>query len=542
MHLSAADPLQVAAYVRVSTDHEDQLHSLAAQRVFFENYISQQPLWKNAGIFADEGLSGTSTKRRPEFNHMLSLARAGKIDLILTKEVSRFARNTVDTLSVTRELKSLGVGVIFLNDNIDTRDNDGEFRLTIMASVAQEESRKISERTRWGQAQAMKRGVVFGNNSIFGYQLKDGILVVDPTQAEVVKLVYHKFLVEHKGTYVIAKELTKAGIFPPLRPGQAWSSTAILRILRNEKYTGTLLQKKYYTTDYLSHKKVLNDGTEPQLLLKDHHEAIVSQETFDAAQSELKRRHDLTKDKHCFSNRYWFSGKVRCGCCGSSFRARVEHRPSGQIYRWFACYGKTQKKTTCSMRGFNGQWLELCAKHVLSQLSLDHESIVAELLSDLRKLRQEESPVPDQQASIAQAIQRQQARRDRALEAYLDGTISKEDWQRQAARSETELKRLETQRSEAEQLQAVVQTSAARYREIQGLIEEELNGGPNVLDEVIERVVVEEDAFLFYIQDLPIYFRLTVESTGSGLSYTSSVTSCTPLPRETNAETGDQDL
>ena len=116
--------------------------------MFFENYISQQPLWKNAGIFADEGLSGTSTKRRPEFNHMLSLARAGKIDLILTKEVSRFARNTVDTLSVTRELKSLGVGVIFLNDNIDTRDNDGEFRLTIMASVAQEESRKISERTR----------------------------------------------------------------------------------------------------------------------------------------------------------------------------------------------------------------------------------------------------------------------------------------------------------------------------------------------------------------------------------------------------------
>ena len=194
------------------------------------------------------------------------------------------------------------------------------------------------------------------------------------------------------------------------------------------------------------------------------------------------------------------------------------------------------------MRGFNGQWLELCAKHVLSQLSLDHESIVAELLSDLRKLRQEESPVPDQGASIAQAIQRQQARRDRALEAYLDGTISKEDWQRQAARSEAELKRLEAQRSEAERLQAVVQTSAARYQEIQGLIEEELKGGPNVLDEVIERVVVEEDAFLFYIQDLPIYFRLTVESTGSGLSYTSSVTSCTLLPRETNAETGDQDL
>ena len=542
MRSSKADPLQVAAYARVSTDHEDQRHSLAAQRAFFEHFIAKCDAWKNAGIFADEGLSGTSTVHRSEFNRMLSLARAGQIDLILTKEVSRFARNTVDVLSITRELKSLGVGVIFLNDSIDTRADDGELRLSIMASVAQEESRKISERTCWGQEQAMKRGIVFGNHKLLGYRLNEGVLTMDPEQAEIVRLVYHKFLVERKGTHVIARELTESGISPPLRPGQAWSSTAILRILRNEKYTGTLLQKKYYTADHLSHQKLVNNDVKSQILLKDHHEAIISQETFDEAQSELNRRHRFAKDKSCFSNRYWYSGKVRCACCGSTFRTKVERRPSGQVYRWFVCNGKARKKTGCTMRGFNGQWLELCAKHVLAQLSLDRESIVAELLSDLRKLRQGERTVPDQQTGIAQAIQRQQARRDRALEAYLDGTISKEDWQRQAARSEAELKRLEAQRSEAERLQAVVQTSAARYQEIQGLIEEELKGGPNVLDEVIERVVVEEDAFLFYIQDLPIYFRLTVESTGSGLSYTSSVTSCTPLPRETNTETGDQDL
>lgn len=229
------DRLRVAAYCRVSTDKEDQLHSLAAQRTYFTQYIQAQPGWVAAGIFADEGLSGTSVSHRPQFHRMLQQAEAGQIDLILTKEVSRFARNTVDTLRITRDLKARGVGVLFLNDNIDTRDNDGEFRLTIMASVAQEESRKISQRTRWGQAQAMKRGVVFGNDSLFGYLLSGGRLTVIPEQAAIVRGIYHKFLEERKGTYVIARELTEAGIDPPLHPGHPWSSTAVLRILRNEK-------------------------------------------------------------------------------------------------------------------------------------------------------------------------------------------------------------------------------------------------------------------------------------------------------------------
>ena len=180
--------LRVAAYCRVSTDKEDQRNSLEAQRRFFLTYIRDHP--------ADEGLSGTSIRRRAQFSQLLRRALEGEVDLILTKEVSRFARNTVDALQVTRQLKAKGVGVLFLNDNIDTRDNDGEFRLTIMASVAQAESRKISARTRWGQLQAMKRGVVFGNNSIYGYTLSSGQLTVDPGQAEVVRLVYRKFMEE----------------------------------------------------------------------------------------------------------------------------------------------------------------------------------------------------------------------------------------------------------------------------------------------------------------------------------------------------------
>ena len=320
-------PLRVAAYCRVSTDKEDQRSSLAAQQAYFAQYIQGHQDWAPAGVFADEGLSGTSAARRPQFRRMVQLALAGEIDLIVTKEVSRFARNTVDTLALTRELKAQGVGVIFLNDGIDTRQEDGEFRLTIMASVAQEESRKISQRTRWGQAQAMKRGVVFGNDSLYGYTLSHGRLTVRPEQAEVVRAVYRKFLAEGKGTYVIARELTQAGIAPPLGPGGAWSSTAVLRLLRNEKYTGDLLQQKYLTTDHLTHKKIPNDGRQPQLLLRDHHEAIVSRADFLAVQEELARRSSLKKTsskaktqlgKYC--GKYVLSELLVCGECGSPYR------------------------------------------------------------------------------------------------------------------------------------------------------------------------------------------------------------------------------
>ena len=221
--------LRVAAYCRVSTDKEDQLHSLAAQQAYFEGYIARHG-WRCAGIFADEGLSGT-TLRRPRFAELLRLARSGAVDLILTKEVSRFARNTVDALQVTRRLREQGVGVIFLSDGIDTRDNDGEFRLTIMASVAQEESRKISERTRWGQLQAMRRGVAFGNDTVYGYALRGGALTIRPEQAEVVREVYRKCLEEGKGAHTIARELTEAGVAPPLRADGAWSAAMILRLL-----------------------------------------------------------------------------------------------------------------------------------------------------------------------------------------------------------------------------------------------------------------------------------------------------------------------
>lgn len=281
--------LRVAAYCRVSTLQEDQRNSLENQRRYFSEYISRQPDWELVEVYADEGLSGTSSDR-PAFRRMLAAAAEEKIDLILTKEVSRFARNTVDTLAYTRLLRRQGVGIVFIGDHIDTRQNDGEFRLTIMASVAQEESRKISERVKWGQQRSMERGVVFGCDNIYGFSLRGGELTVKPEQAAVVREVYRRFLMDGKGTYIIARELTAEGIPPPSGKGKSWSSTMVLRLLRGEKYCGDLLQRKSCTPDFLDHRKVKNEGQSPQVYLRDHHEAIVPRSMFEAVRRELDRR------------------------------------------------------------------------------------------------------------------------------------------------------------------------------------------------------------------------------------------------------------
>ena len=346
--MSGGEQLRVAAYCRVSTAQDDQLHSLEHQRRYFAEYISRRPDWVLVEIYADRGLSGT-TVHRPAFQRMIAAAQAGEIDLILTKEVSRFARNTVDALAHTRALRRIGVGVVFITDNIDTRQNDGEFRLTIMASVAQEESRKTSERVKWGQRRSMEQGVVFGCNNIYGFDLCGGRLTVKPEEAAVIRTVYHKFLHEGKGTYIIARELTGAGIPPPRARDKPWSSTMVLRLLRNEKYCGDLLQKKTCTPDFLDHRKVKNDGREEQVYLRGHHEAIVPREQFDAVQRELARRAPNGQKKR-HSARYWCSGKLVCGVCGSRFVPRQRIRADGSVYRFWACRAQVQHgRAGCTM-------------------------------------------------------------------------------------------------------------------------------------------------------------------------------------------------
>lgn len=278
---------RVAAYCRVSTDREDQANSFESQKRYFEEYIGRHNGWKKAKIYADEGLSGTSTKKRSAFNAMISDAREGMFDLILTKEVSRFARNTVDLLSYTRSLRAMNIGVVFMLDNIDTLAPDGELRLAIMASLAQEESRKTSERVKWGQKRQMERGVVFGRNML-GYDVRDGRLYINDEGAEIVRIIFGKYTYEKKSICAIARELGDAG-YKTLSGNERWSHTAVSRVLHNEKYAGDLVQQKTYTPDFLSHEKKYNHGEVETVMIQNHHEPIIPREVWNIAQARLKK-------------------------------------------------------------------------------------------------------------------------------------------------------------------------------------------------------------------------------------------------------------
>ena len=260
---------RVAAYCRVSTDKDDQKNSLENQKKYFNEYINRDPSWQLVKVYADEGISGTSTAKRVQFNKMIANALTGGIDLIVTKEVSRFARNTVDTLSHTRKLMAENVRVIFINDNIDTKDPDSEFRLTIMASVAQEESRKNSERTKWGMTRRMEDGKVTIRD-MFGYDVSDGRLTLNPEEAVVVRQIFHKYVYERKGLRKIAQELNESGALVSKRI-KRWTPSTLYRMLANEKYVGDLEFKKFVTPNYLDHKQVKNDGIEEKIYHIDSH-------------------------------------------------------------------------------------------------------------------------------------------------------------------------------------------------------------------------------------------------------------------------------
>ena len=321
-----------AAYCRVSTDQSDQANSFASQQRYFRDYIDRRPDLLLYDIYADEGITGTSTKKRTEFNRMMQDAREGRFQVILTKEVSRFSRNILDTIRYTRELKELGVGVLFLLDGIDSMRPDAELYLAIMASLAQEESRKTSARVVWGQTRQMEKGVVFGP-SLLGYDVKNGEISIKPQGAETVRLIFHKYALAGCSTVEIAADLTMRGI-PTHRGSTQWRPGTIVKILKNEKYVGDLVQKKTYTPDYLTHEKRRNSGQVPLVIIRDHHTPIVSRELWEQAQQRLSRNN---RRKSGSSQKHPLSGKIICASCGSFFVSRVKRRGDGTVVRSWRC-------------------------------------------------------------------------------------------------------------------------------------------------------------------------------------------------------------
>ncbi|WP_348621595.1 recombinase family protein [Paenibacillus polymyxa] len=382
---------KVAAYCRVSTDSVEQKESYTNQVNHYTKYIQNNLEWEMADIYADEGITGTSTKNRTHFNRMIQDARNGKLDLILVKSISRFARNTLDLLKYVRELKSLGVAVFFERENINTLDTTGEVLLTILSSLAQDESRNISENSRWGILRGFQNGKVFCNTTRFlGYDKDEhGELVINEPEAEIVRRIYEEYL-DGKSYQAIARGLMRDHI-KTVTGGDTWWDSSITLILTNEKYYGALLQQKTVTVDFLTHKRIKNKGQEQQYFIEDNHEPIVSKEIFEAVQKEKKRRAKLKGsvmgESKRYSSKYALSSKVYCGCCGAIFKRRTwnSNSPSKKVV-WQCKTYVNEGKVACDAKSVDEQVLHSAFVRLFNRMYENKERFMKTLKANIESV------------------------------------------------------------------------------------------------------------------------------------------------------------
>ena len=521
--------LRVAAYCRVSTDKDDQTNSLISQRRYFADYINRHEDWVLNDVYYDEGISGTQTKKRAGFNAMIEEAMQGGIDLILTKEVCRFARNTVDTLSYTRKLKDKGIGVVFTIDNIDTRDADGELRLTIMASIAQEESRKTSERVKWGQKRRMEQGVVFGRDML-GYTVQNGTLSVNEEEVPIVRAIFHKFTNEGKGTYVIARELLEEGM-RPMRV-KLWSNTIILRVLRNEKYVGDLCQKKTYTPNYLTHAKKYNRGNEEMVYLKDHHEPIIDRELWNRTQAELLRRSPSEDARSKHSNRYWCSGKLYCGLCGQRYVSRTKKLKNGTIYKAWRCYAAANhgarkvssfgEEIGCDNGSINEKALLTCMHYCICKLQANQKELKREIMQEIKEIKGVTEKKPDTKR-IQEKMDALVAKKRKAIDLMLDGLITKADLQGQTKWYEEQLTELSESLHTAGKQDKENAAELREYESYLSALDEIMTfdeSNESLYREILDKMVIYHDKTLeVWLKCVPFGMRLSVSSSGKNDDY-----------------------
>lgn len=399
---------KVAGYARVSTDHDDQFSSYEAQIDYYTNYIKGRDDWAFVEVYTDEGITGTSTKHREGFKQMIADALDGKIDLIVTKSVSRFARNTVDSLTTIRQLKEAGVEVYFEKENIWTFDGKGELLLTIMSSLAQEESRSISENCTWGQRKRFADGKVSVPFQRFlGYDRgPDGNLVVNREQAVIVKRIYSLFL-QGMTYHGIADTLTKDGI-PTPGGKKKWSISTVKSILSNEKYKGDALLQKSYTVDFLTKKTKVNEGEIPQYYVEDNHEAIVDPEVFEMVQREMAKR---GKGKKYHSGVHAFSTKIKCGECGSWYGSKVWHSNTKYRKTIWQCNHKFDGDCRCQTPHLTDEEIQLHFLSAANKLLATKAAVIANgremqaLLFDTTELEAEQTQLLEETQVVSDMVQ-----------------------------------------------------------------------------------------------------------------------------------------
>ena len=387
---------RVCAYCRVSTDSREQKNSFTAQFEYYSSLIENQENWQFAGIYADEARSGTKLAKRDDFLRMLKDCEDGKIDIIITKSLTRFARNTVDSIEAIRRLKALGVAVYFEKEHIDSLSEKSELMLTILSSLAQGESESISTNSKWAVIKRFQDGTFILGTPAYGYTKDEkGELIIQEEEAAVVRRIFREYL-NGKGTYAIAKDLSEQGL-PTIRSAEKWNDGVIKEILLNPIYTGNLLHQKTITTEVLPFKRQRNKGQLPQYLVEDNHEPIISHEQADAVREifEYRRKQMGVNDTSKYQSRYAFSSKILCGECGGMFRRQKIYigKPYEKI-QW-CCRQHILDNTKCSQKAIREDDIQWAFTLMWNKLVSNCAEILTPLLDTLKKLRMDEQQEQD---------------------------------------------------------------------------------------------------------------------------------------------------
>ena len=507
---------KVAIYARVSTEHEAQLSALDNQVQYYDDLLSKHPEWELYKRYVDEGITGTSIKKRRNFLKMIEDAKCGYFDLVVTREVSRFARNTVDTLQETRKLKRIGVEVYFTEDNIWTiKDDDGELKLTIMATLAQNESKKTSQRVKAGQKISFENGVVYGTGNILGYDKVGKEMVINPEQAEVVKFIFESFL-KGNGATKIKYELESKGI-PTATGLSRWSAATITRILQNPFYCGTMVYRKYYVPDFLEQKSRKNNGEVEQVVVEGKHEKIISKEDFQKVQDIIKEhsKHITQTNKRgtAIATNVW-SKKLVCEC-GSTFNRRTYHKYDGITTYCYQCYnqknnGSLKKrlskgldiKDSCNVPVVPEWKLSLLANSIFSLFCNDKERIL-KVANKLLELCVEDKEVIDNEElnDLNNKLSTNQRKLDKLLDMYLNEMVSKDSYISKKEELEATIKVIKDRIEEL----AVDKSDNENYladkiRELKNMVNHNLTDensciSDSLIDSLIQKVIIEKDKF-----------------------------------------------
>lgn len=374
---------KVAAYARISMESERMNHSLSAQISYYSSMIQKNPDWEYAGVFADDGISGTGIAKRNEFQRMIKAAENGEINIILTKSIQRFARNTVDLLETVRHLKDIGVEVRFEKEHINSMSGDGELMLTILASFAQEESRSISDNVKWGTRKRFEQGIPNGRFQIYGYRWEGDKLVVQPEEAKIVRLIFDNFL-NGLSAETTEKQLEEMGV--KSFKGMHFGNTSIRQILSNITYTGNMLFQKEYVADPITGKTRINRGELPQYFVENTHEAIISMEIYEAVQKERQRRRELGARANWSINTSCFTSKIKCSICGKSYRrsGKRQRKNPDEVYYIWACRTKSEKGAKfCSAKSIPEKTLKTICTDVLGTDNFD-EKMFSERVEEIK--------------------------------------------------------------------------------------------------------------------------------------------------------------